>query len=388
VIGAAALGLFSLAVGLTIKGYRFRNSWYYLLGGYVVFAVAAVFVSRYFGIDLLVIPLGAAGILTALLVQVNLVWQLDRQLSNTLVRPIKGTELVKTGEAKTRLTSGLKLLNAVLPINEAVVFECADGNSFQTVTRLKADGGPPTDPNRNSVWRDGVKLCERAVATRDFVSHSAENGNSHSVAVPLQHENEIVGALLLRLETPFSEDDRTLLSAVGAQFARNLTRDSFSKNPFNSKFGYFSTVGSQKKLDALNILRAATTEQRCEANALAQINDGVAIAYLDGTLALTNASLLNFAEVTPEQADSLNLFQLLNCFQTDIFDEPEIAVRRVLQTGVDYQSELNFDLRNQILGLRITLLRENKTDSNEPVGIAVFVRELQRRKNTKNLRAT
>jgi len=352
-----------------------------------MFAVTGGLVARYFGIDLLMIPLAVAGILTALLVQVSLVWQLDRQLSNTLFTPTKGTGLVNNDEAKTRLTSGLQLLNAVLPINEAVVFQCVTGNTFQTVTRLKADGGPQTDPNRNSVWRDGVKLCERAVSTKDFVSQSAENGTSHSVAVPLQHEDEIVGVLLLRLETPFSEDDRSLLSAVGAQFARNLTRDSFSKNSVSPQLGYFSTVGSQKKLDALHILRAVTTEQRCEANALAQISDGVAIAYLDGTLALTNASLLTFAEVTSEQAASLNLFQLLSRFKTDIFDEPEIAVRRVLQTGVDYQSELNFDVRNQILGLRISLLRENQTDSNEPIGLAVFVRELTKFKEYEKLKS-
>ena len=386
-ISAIAIGLFSLAVGLIIKRYRFRNSWYYLLGIYLVFAVAGSLVTRYFNVDLLLIPLAVAGILTAFLVQVSLVWQLDRQLSKTLFTPTKGTELVKSGEAKTRLTSGLKLLNAVLPINEAIVFQCVAGNSFQTVTRLKADGGPLTDPNRNSVWRDGVKLCERAVATKDFVSHPAENGTSHSVAVPLQDENEIVGVLLLRLETPFSEDDRSLLAAVGAQFARNLTRDSFSRNPGRSQLGYFSTVGSQKKLDALHILRAATTEQRCEANALAQISDGVAIAYLDGTLALTNPSLLGFAEVTPEQAGSLNLFQLLNSFKTDIFDEPEIAVRRVLQTGIDYQSELNFDQRNQILGLRISLLRENQSDSNEPVGLALFVHDLTKAKEYEKLKS-
>lgn len=386
-IGATAIGLFSLAVGLTIKRYRFRKSWYYLIGSYLVFAVAGGLVTRYFGIDMLMIPLAVAGILTALLVQVSLVWQLDRKLANTLFTPTKGTELVKSGEAKTRLTSGLKLLNAVLPINEAVVFQCVSGNSFQTVTRLKADGGPQTDPNRNSVWRDGVKLCDRAVATRDFVSHTADNGNSHSVAVPLQHEDEIVGVLLLRLETPFSEDDRSLLSAVGAQFARNLTRDSFSKNPGRSQLGYFSTVGSQKKLDALHILRAAATEQRCEANALAQISDGVAIAYLDGTLALTNPSLLSFAELTPQEADSLNLFQLLSRFKTDIFDEPEIAVRRVLQTGIDYQGDLNFDQRNQILGLRISLLRENQTESNEPVGLAVFVQELTKAKEYEKLKS-
>ena len=66
-------------------------------------------------------------------------------------------------------------------------------------------------------------------------------------------------------------------------------------------------------------------------------------AYLDGTLALTNATLLRFAGLTPERARQLDLIGLLNHFRTGIFDEPEIAVRRVLQTGIDYAGELDFD---------------------------------------------
>jgi len=33
--------------------------------------------------------------------------------------------------------SGLKLLNTVLPLNEAIVFQCQDFEFFQTVARLK-----------------------------------------------------------------------------------------------------------------------------------------------------------------------------------------------------------------------------------------------------------
>ena len=94
---------------------------------------------------------------------------------------------------------------------------------------------------------------------------------------------------------------------------------------------------------------------------LAHIDDGVAIAYLDGTLALVNPSLLSFAGLTAEQVSKMDLFDLLNKFRTDIFDEPEIAVRRVLQTGVEYEGELNFEQKNQILNLRISLLRERQT---------------------------
>jgi signal transduction histidine kinase len=120
---------------------------------------------------------------------------------------------------------------------------------------------------------------------------------------------------------------------------------------------------------------------------LDHIEDGVAIAYLDGTLALVNPTLLAFASLTAEKASSLDLFGLLDNFRTDIFDEPEIAVRRVLQTGIEYEGELTFDQKNQILNLRLSLLRDPETDANEPIGIAAYIRDLTRAKEYEKLKS-
>jgi signal transduction histidine kinase len=90
-----------------------------------------------------------------------------------------------------------------------------------------------------------------------------------------------------------------------------------------------------------------------------------------------NPSILRFAGLTSAQALKLDLFDLLKKFRTDVFDEPEIAVRRVLQTGVAYEGELNFEQKQQILSLRISLLREHEDKhSAEPIGIAVYVKDL------------
>src|SRR4029079_1811722 len=343
--------------------------------------------ARFVGIDLLLIPLGLAAATALLLVQVDSLWQLDRQLYKNLLKAHSGAELVKTGEAKTRLSSGLKLLTAVLPLSEAVVFQCDDNNGFQTVARSKGGTGPLNDSSRNSIWRDGVRLCEKAVSSGELVLQTNENGSSSTIAVPLRHGGETPGVLLLRLVQPFCDDDRPLLEAVGAQFARNLARESFSKNSFDSLFlGLFSTVASAKKLDALQVLRALATEQRAEANALTTIDAGVAIAHLDGTIAFANSALLSFADITSEQLKSSDVFTLLDRFRTGVFDEPAIAVRRVLQSGQDYEGELNFDQRGQILGLRITLLRENQEQS-EPVGLAIFIRDLTKVKEYEQLKS-
>jgi len=378
--------LSAVATGLVVKHLGLRKSVRYILTSYIVILIVSVFLTQLFGTDLLPIPLALAGALSALLVQVGSLWELDRELSQKLLKNPRGLELVQSDEAKDRLSSGLKLLKTVLPISEAVVFQCGTTDDFQTVARLQGDTGPLNDNGRHSIWRDGVKICERAVSSRQLVLQQSENSICN-VAVPLQHEQEIVGVLLIRLNDEFCEDDRPLLEAVGAQFARNLSRDTFAKNSFDSSLlGYFSTEGSEKKLDALHVLRAVATEQRCEASALTQMDDGVAIAYLDGTLALTSSKLLTFAEITAEQAKTLDMFSLLDRFRTAVFDEPAIAVRRVLQTGVSYEGEINFDHRNQILGLRISLLRESHNNT-EPVGLAIFIRDLTKIKEYEKLKS-
>jgi Signal transduction histidine kinase len=362
-----------------------RRCWLYLITTLLLVPLYSIATSRLFRIDLLPLPVLFGGTLSLCLVQVFSLWQLDRLLSKALLKSASGSDSVKTAEAKSKLANGLKLLNAVLPLNEAVVFQCTTTREFQTVAQFKGDTAHLNDANRHSVWRDGVKLCERAVATRKLVLKAPSDGGPTNVAVPLQHEQQTVGVLLVRLNASLCEADRPLLEAVAAQFARNLAREILANHlRDSSRLAFFSTRGTENKLDALNVLRALLTEQRCEASALTIVDDGVAIAYLDGTLALANSALLNFAEITQQQLETLDIFSLLDRFRTDVFDEPAIAVRRVLQTGLDSERELNFDQRNQILGLRLSLLRENET---YPIGIAIFVRDLTRIKEYEKLKS-
>ena len=322
-----------------------------------------------------------SGIFCLLLIHVSRLWSIDRKLVRSLFNSSIATS-ASIVDANGRLGSGLKLLNTVLPLSEAVVFRCDDSEGLQTVVRYKSPAPNPQDPRRNAVWREGIKLCLRAAANRKLATQSGEN--TSTVAVPLLHESETAGVLLIRLAAEFSTDDTPLLLAVGSQFARNLERESFSHN--NVRIGalsFFSQSGSKRKLDALNVLKAVTVEQRCEASTLSHIDDGVAIAYLDGTLAIVNPTLLTFAGLTTEQVAKMDLFDLLNKFRTDVFDEPEIAVRRVLQTGVEYEGELNFEAKSQILNLRISLLR----NANEPIGIALYVKDLTATKEYEKLKS-
>jgi len=370
---------FAVALSLTITGFGFRHTWHQIAIGFLIVSSICVLGSRFFGVDFLLAPLLVSGVFSLLLSQVNHLWSLDRRLVRTLLNsPINNSDPQVSADA--RLMSGLKLLNTVLPLTEAVVFSCVHSDSLEAVARLKDSAPTSQDPRRNSVWREGFKLCQQATSTGKLVSQNS------TIAVPLLHEREVAGALLIRLAAEFSTDDTLLLEAVGSQFARNLKRESFSKNPARSRaLSYFSQSGNKRKLDALNVLKAVTVEQRCEASALTHIDDGVAIAYLDGTLALVNPKLLGFANLSSEQVSRMDLFELLNKFRTGIFDEPQIAVRRVLQTGSDYEGELEFESKSQILKLRISLIRDKQND--EPIGIAIYVSDLTSTKEYEKLKS-
>jgi signal transduction histidine kinase len=386
-ISSAAVGLvvYSLALSLTINRFGLRRSWRYIIVTVVFVASAGLAGAHFFGLDLLPIPLILTGSLAVLLVQVNRLWTLDRKFARTLLHSQLNRGDSAAVSANSRLLSGLKLLNTVLPLNEAVVFHCLESD-FEAVARLKSQGSSAPDNRRNSVWREGINFCRQAAATGKLV---IPKNDPNTVAVPLLHEGETAGVLLIRLSSEFSVDDTPLLEAVSSQFARNLKRESFSKNPARTQaLSYFSQTGNKRKLDALNVLKALTVEQKCEASSLTYIDEGVAIAYLDGTLALVNPTLLTFAGLTSQQIAAMDLFDLLNMFRTDIFDEPEIAVRRVLQTGLEYEGELNFHSKNQILNLRISLLRDcENTRGAQPLGIAVYVRDLTAFKEYEKLKS-
>jgi PAS domain S-box-containing protein len=380
-VAATTLVAYALAVSLTMNRFGLRRCWRWLLVSAVVVAGIGVVGFQFFGVDLLPSPLLFSGGVSLLLIQINRLWSLDRQLTRRL---FNASTRNAESSANARLKSGLKLLNTVLPLSEAVVFRCDDSNSLEAVARLKGAAPNAQDPRRNSVWREGVQLCQQAAKHGKLLSQTTANQNSSTVAVPLLHEGETAGVLLIRLASEFSVEDTPLLEAVSSQFARNLERESFSKSAARTQsLSYFSQSGSRRKLDALNVLKAVTVEQRCEASTLSHIDDGVAIAYLDGTLALVNPSLLSFAGLTSEQVAKMDLFDLLHKFRTDIFDEPEIAVRRVLQTGVEYEGELNFEPKNQILNLRISLLRNDET----PIGIAIHIKDLTSTKEYEKLKS-
>jgi signal transduction histidine kinase len=193
------------------------------------------------------------------------------------------------------------------------------------------------------------------------------------------------------LREGFDESDRPLLAGVGAQLARNFQRDEARKQRVERDFlTFISTRAAERRLESFGVVSGLLTEQRFGAQVLSGASDGHAVAYLDGTLAYVSPPLLHDARLTEEEARQLDIFGLLDRFRTGVFDEPSIAVRRVLQTGDAYERELFFAERNQTLELRIALASDRDQPNGahpQPLCLAITVRDVTRMKEYEKLKS-
>jgi signal transduction histidine kinase len=383
----------SLAVAVDVGRFGGRRAFLYLGGGFLGLAGFSLFASLFFSVDILFVPVALAASISAVTIQIKRLRERDRELTEKLIASSWKFESSQADEAEHSLLSGLKLLDTVLSPSEAVVFRRDSDGQLVSSARLRATQSGAVDTSRNSAWRDGVSLCERAMAAGEIIEEKTDSEEyAANIALPLRHEDRTVGALLLRVTGEFDDDNRALLTAVGGQMARNLQREEAHKaTGKRSSLAFFSARESEKRLQSLYVLNGALLEHSVGVNALSEVGEGIALAYLDGRIAYANRALAELARLPQDQIQSLNFFDLLDCFRTDVFDEPAIAVRRVLQTGEAYERELHFADRNATYGLRISLVMDdsaratgaswNQTSkrtngSSQPLCLSLIIKDL------------
>lgn len=347
-----------------------RRAFPYLGVGFLGLATLSLVASRFFSLDVVFTPISLAAALSAAIMQIKLLREHDIELTHKLIESTQRLEHHQGEDPEQRLRSGLKLLDTVLAPRDAIVFRRDAYGRLVFSARLRMAQGNNLDTERNSTWRDGVSLCERAILERKIIVETIESQDPcTNVALPLRHEDRVVGTLLVRLTREFEDDDRALLTAIGGQLARNLQgEDAYQSIRARGPLDFFSSKATQRKLESLYVLNGALLEQRVGVNALADIGDGVALGYLDGRIAYANSALLASAGLTEAQTRDLCFFDLLDRFRTDIFDEPAIALRRVLQTGDAYERELKFAERNETFSLRISLVLDEAGTSGPATG--------------------
>ena len=396
-LGLLLIVAISMSAGFFVSRVGARRSFPILGLGFLTMAASSLLASRHLKVDILFAPMAVGSVGAVFLVQLQRLWLIDTVLTAHVDRVATRADHIEASLAQARLTGGLKLLQTILPLEEAVVFHPdEDGGALVPGARLRANSSEPLEAKRNSIWRRLIQLCDQAVRTNEIkLAPAGQIDSFESVALPLRHEGQTVGALLLRLRESFDESDRRLLSSVGSQVARNLQREQARKKKLDGNLPAFvSSRTSGHRLHAFDVISGVLTEHRFGAQVLAEASDGYAIAYLDGTLAYVNPAMAWAARMNESEIQKLDLFGLLDCFRSGVFDEPSIAVRRVLQSGETYQRELKFPDRNQTLELRIALATErNGNGSNgnggahTPLCLTICVRDVSRMKEFEQLKS-
>jgi signal transduction histidine kinase len=399
-LGLLLIVAISTSAGFFVSRAGARRSFLILGTGFLTMAAASLLFSRYLKVDILFAPMALGAIGAVFLVQLHRLWQIDSVLSHHVSEIAARADASEDNPSQTRLTSGLKLLQTILPLEEAVVFQPNEIGDLIPRARLRSNPSGALEPGRNTVWRRLIELCDQAVTTGEMVVATVGQIDSlESVAMPLLHEGRAVGALLLRLSESIEESDRRVLTAVSGQVARNLQREEARKTTRVSNLpAFISARTSGMRLQAFDVISGALTEHRFGAQVLAEASDGYAIAYLDGTLAYVNPSMLWAARLSEAEAQKSDLFGLLDRFRSGVFDEPSIAVRRVLQSGEAYLRELKFPERNQTLELRIALATARNRNGHghspngngtaaEPLCFAIRIRDVTRMKEFEQLKS-
>ncbi|MDQ3040748.1 MAG: ATP-binding protein, partial [Acidobacteriota bacterium] len=325
-------------------------------------------------------------------------WLIDSSLTEKLVLLASTGHLLEGQSADLRIESGLRLLESVLPLSEAIVFKYTAEGEFNPVGRARHDKNSDSAIERQSSWRENIGLCEEALRKRQTIVQTVEGAKGAArIALPLIYEDVAVGVLFVKVNQNFVREDQYLLEAFSGQLARNFQRKELRERslPHESWWSSFSSYSAENRLDMISLIHGIIKEQSFSAVASSYLKEAHAIAYLDGTLAYLNRQMRHLAKLDSSEIYQIDLFGLLQRFKTDVFNEPQLAIRRVLQTGDTFKNELYFSETNKTLDMQITLVKvplDNASihETNVPVKPACFLitfRDISAVKENEKLRS-
>ncbi len=354
--------LFLLAIifgGLTEK-FSIKKILPYAVLFVVVWAACSFVAAKYFAFNLYFLRVVVITFLSMIVVHARKLWMIDGELTENLVRVASTGHLLEGKSADSRIESGLRLLETVLPLSEAIVFHYDEHCDLIPVGRARSESKDDGLMSRQTEWRENVELCQQAFeSSRTVVDTDLEESGAVRVALPLIHEDVTVGVLFVKVQKNFEAADRHLLEAFSGQLARNFQRKELRRKslPHKTWWSGLSTQSAENRLDVVNLINSVMKEHSFSVIAGSYLKEAHAIAYLDGTLAYLNRQMRHLADMSARQISEIDLFGLLDGFRTDIFNEPQIAIRRVLQTGENFNAELFYPETNKTLRIQITLVK-------------------------------
>jgi len=350
----------------------------YFLG---VWLISSIIAAQIFEVSLMFIPVALTILLTILAIHLRTLWLIDSALTHSLINLASAGYLLEGKSADLRIENGLRLLETILPLSEAIVFQRTAEGELNPVARSRSSKSTDSLIERQSVWRENVGICEAALNERKTILQTVENQeNSARIALPLIYSGEAVGVLFVQIDQNFENDDQNLLEAFSEQLARNFQRKELRGRilPHESWESSFSSESSENRLNITKLIHTNIKEQAFSTLASSYLNEAYAVAYLDGTLAYLNRQMRGFAHLQSQEFYEIDLFGLLDRFKTDVFNEPKLAIRRVLQTGDVFRSELHFSETNKTLDMKISLVKvpfDDKVmhETNVPMKPACFL---------------
>ena len=331
----------------------------------LIWFCASVAATQFLKINLLFVPVSVTILFTLIIIHLKKMWMIDSELTEKLVSLASTGHLLEGKSADLRIESGLKLLENVLPLSEAIVFRFTETGEFNPIGRTQNGKSSDCAVMRQSSWRENVGLCEESLKERKTVVQNDEiNKGAARVAIPMIAEDVAVGVLFVEVHQNFERNYQHILEAFSGQLARNFQRKELrEKNlPHTSWWSSFSTQSAENRLNITSLISGIIKEQSFSAIASSYLKEAHAIAYLDGTLAYMNRKMRQFADLNSQEFYEIDIFNLLERFKTDIFNEPSLAIRRVLQTGETYKSELFFPENNKTLNMQISLVKVPSDD--------------------------
>ena len=111
-----------MSAGFFVSRVGARRSFPILGFGFLAMAVASLLASRQLKVDILFAPMAVGSVGAVFLVQLQRLWLIDTVLTAHVDRVATRADRIEPSLAQARLTGGLKLLQTILPLEEAVVF--------------------------------------------------------------------------------------------------------------------------------------------------------------------------------------------------------------------------------------------------------------------------
>ena len=388
----------ALAVGFLAEKFSFKKLLIFAVPFVVIWGILSFIAAKYFAVNLFFIRTASIIFLPILFVHLKKLWLIDSELTEKLVELASAGHILEGRSADLRIESGLKLLETVFPLSEAIVFRFDLNKGLTPVGRSRSGISIDSLISRQTAWRESVALCERALESRTTVVETDENNaKSAQIALPLIYEGVAVGVLFVNVHRDFERADQSVLESFCGQLARNFQRKELRSKDLPNKFwwSFLSTNSAENRIGTMSLIKSLMKEQSFSAVASSYLKESHAIAYLDGTLAYLNRQMRHLATINPSEIYELDLFGLLEKFKTDAFSEPHLAIRRVLQTGENYQNELYFQDMNRTLDLQISLVKVPSDDASihetniamKPACFLITLRDISAVKENEKLRS-